>query len=206
MNRIRYRPPWSAWLLAFTLTAFVLAPFGQAQAFLAKRDNTTGTNAVVTFHGIKGRQVVLRHLDVTGDHADAVVQFASGRYRTTIPTTQAATNTTVEVASTNNFGSGQGLVLVQRQDNTVTAHHYSSATTGAIVITPALGTAAAGGDEIWWASTVGTNTIAAATVRLDGTVWAAQNGAPMAVRLYTSSGTAEKINSAVAEWVLATPR
>ena len=171
-----------------------------AQSFLAKRDNTTATNAVVVFPGQSGKQAVLRTLDATGDNADAVAQLQSGVYVTRLTAAAGTSGTNLTVTSSSNFGTTYPIVI-QRSDGTCTWHLVYAAGTNAVYTTAAIGTAASSGDYVWYMSHVATNAIASATVRRDGALWAGQVRAPLAVRVYTGSGTAERINNAVVEYV-----
>ena len=192
-------------IIALIVIAATLAFESLAQSITSKRDNTVATNAVVVFPGIRAKNTVLTYLDATGDNADVAAQYAAGRYMTVLTAGAASTNTTLSIANTNNFGSGQGLVLVQRADGTSTAHFYGSAATGAITISAAIGTAASAGDRVWWAPYVATNAIGNATVRLAGRLWSGPGSAPLGVRVYTSAGSAVRINNATAEYLPANP-
>jgi len=188
-----------SWILA--LLALVLAVDTLGQAFLAKRDNTDATNAVVVFPGQSGKQAVLRTLDVTGDNADVVYQLASGVYVTRLTANEASNSTALDVAATNIVTSGQGLLLIQRSSGVCTAHFYSTCAGGTVNTAAAIGTAATAGDYVWWATHVATNTVGSNTLRRDGSIWAGQVRAPLAVRLYTGAGSAVRINNAVVEYV-----
>jgi hypothetical protein len=174
------------------------------QSFLAKRDNATAKDNRLAFPGKARSQIVLRSYDVTGDNADAALHITSGVTMTRLTgsaATTGATSTNLPVAATNIITAGQGLVVVQRADSTSTVHEFYSVGTGTITIAAGIGTAAAAGDQVWWCSHVATNVIGNATVRQNGALWAAQLRAPLALRLVSTSGTAEKINNAVVEYV-----
>ncbi len=189
-------------LLLTCLLALVLFQSDSiAQTFLSKRDNATPTNCVVVFPGQSGKQAILRTLDVTGDNADAVVQYAVGVYQTRLSAAEASNSTALNVVATNVVTSAPGLLIIQRSTGVCTAHFYTSVAGGTVNTAAAIGTAASAGDAVWWATHLGTNSVGNATVRRDGSLWVAQQRAPLAVRLYTAAGSAERINNATVEYV-----
>lgn len=174
------------------------------QTFLSKRDNAVAKDNRLAFPGKARSQLVLRSYDVTGDNADATLHIASGVTVTRLTgsaATTGATSTNLPVAATNIISAADGLVVVQRADGTSTVHEFHSVGTATITIAAGIGTAAAAGDQVWWCSHVATNVIGNATVRQNGALWAAQLRAPIALRLVSTAGTAERINNAVVEYV-----
>lgn len=184
-----------------TFSILCLACQALAAEYLFSRDNTVQTNAVVSFPGAAGKQVVLRSLDVTGDNADAVIQFAGGTVKTSFASDMAIGETNLIVASTNGLGSGQGLLLLHHvSTGTREVLFYYSVGTGSVQTYPGVAEETFENDVLWWCSDVATNAIGSATVRLDGTLFATRVNAPLILRLYTGAGTAERINRAVVEY------
>lgn len=183
--------------LTLLAIAGLLAVSADAQTFLTKRDNTVATNANVIFPGRTGKQIVLLYADVTGQGAGSKLHLLSGGSSTVLTAAAGTTVTNVSVNGTGSFVAGD-IAVIQRSSGVCTWHWVYSAGTNKVYFEDAIGTAASTSDQLWRMSHTGTNTVAAATVKFAGDLWAAQVRAPLLVRV--TGGTTELINSATIKY------